>query len=79
MKKGENKSAGIKGALKAYKVVYKTDKLVVLLLFPIAVIRALQPYIALFAPPIFCKVSSTDTHIKPCCISRWRCRTWLSV
>ena len=49
MKKGENKSAGIKGALKAYKVVYKTDKLVVLLLFPIAVIRALQPYIALFA------------------------------
>lgn len=47
--KSDVKSSGIKGALKVYKVVYDTDKLVVLLLFPAAILRAVKPYIALLA------------------------------
>lgn len=42
-------SSGIKGALKVYKVLYNTDKLVVILLFPAAMLRAAEPYIALLA------------------------------
>ncbi len=49
MKNESIKSAGIKGALKVYKVVYDMDKLIVLLLFPAAILRAIKPYIALLA------------------------------
>ena len=49
MKNKNLKNDGLKGALKVYKVLYDTDKLVVLLLFPAAILRAIRPYIALLA------------------------------
>ena len=45
----EIKRSGLKGALKVYKMLYDTDKLVVILQFPAAILRAVKPYIALFA------------------------------
>lgn len=45
----EMKKSGIKGALKVYKMLYDTDKLVIILQFPSAILRAVKPYIALFA------------------------------
>lgn len=45
----ELKSSGIKGAFKAYKIMYNTDKLTLILLLPIAIINAFKPYISLFA------------------------------
>ncbi len=55
MKDETVKSAGIKGALKVYKVVYDTDKLLVLLLFPTAILRAIRPYVALLATSFILK------------------------
>ena len=49
MKDNDLKSGGLKGALKVYKVLYDTDKLAVLLLFPAAILSAIRPYIALLA------------------------------
>ena len=49
MKNNDIKSGGLRGALKVYKVLYDTDKLVVILQFPAAVLRAIKPYIALLA------------------------------
>jgi ATP-binding cassette subfamily B protein len=49
MENNEIKSGGLKGALKVYKVLYNTDKLVIILQFPTAILRAIKPYIALFA------------------------------
>lgn len=43
------KSSGIKGALKAYKIMYHVDRMIVILLFPVAAIRAFKPYISLLA------------------------------
>ena len=45
----DNKSSGVKGAWKAYKIIYNTNKLTLVLLLPIAIINALKPYISLFA------------------------------
>ena len=39
----------LKGALKVYKIIFDTDKLVIILQFPMAILRAIKPYIALFA------------------------------
>jgi len=47
--KKDIKNNGLKGAFKVYKMLYDTDKLVVILQFPAAVLRAVKPYIALFA------------------------------
>jgi len=44
----ENTPRGIKGAIKTYKLLYNTSKTAVLLQFPAAIIRAVQPYLALF-------------------------------
>lgn len=49
MKNSGMKSTGIKGALRAYQIVWKMDKLIILLLFPSAVLRAVKPYVALLA------------------------------
>jgi hypothetical protein len=39
----------LKGALKVCKIILDTDKLVIILQFPMAILRAIKPYIALFA------------------------------
>ncbi|MCL2158036.1 MAG: ABC transporter ATP-binding protein/permease [Oscillospiraceae bacterium] len=39
----------MKGALKVYKIIFDTDKLVIILQFPMALLRTIKPYIALFA------------------------------
>ena len=39
---------GVRGALKVYKMIYRIDKLSIILQFPIAFIANLQPYLALF-------------------------------
>ncbi|MCL2499274.1 MAG: hypothetical protein FWE90_02940 [Defluviitaleaceae bacterium] len=44
----EEFSNGIKGAVKSYKLMYKTDKMSVLLHFPGALLRSVQPYLGLF-------------------------------
>jgi ATP-binding cassette subfamily B protein len=49
MKNKDIKNNGLKGAFKVYKMLYDTDKLVVILQFPAALLRAVEPYIALFA------------------------------
>jgi ABC-type multidrug transport system, ATPase and permease components len=49
MKNSELKRSGLKGALKVYKLLYDTDKLVVILQFIAALLRAIKPYIVLFA------------------------------
>ncbi|MCL1794338.1 MAG: ABC transporter ATP-binding protein/permease [Oscillospiraceae bacterium] len=49
MKNNDLRQSRIKGALKVYKVLYDTDKLVVILQFPAALLRAIRPYIVLFA------------------------------
>ena len=43
------KRAGLKGALRVYKVFYEADKAAVALLFPARLLAALQPYIPLLA------------------------------
>ena len=47
--KNDMKRSKIKGALKVYKILYDTDKLVVIMQFPAAILRAIKPYIALLA------------------------------
>lgn len=47
--KTKTKSGGIKGALKVYKLLYDTDRFIIILLFPAALLRAIRPYIALVA------------------------------
>jgi len=49
IKDGGFKSGSFKGALKVYKMLYDTDKLVVILLFPAAILKAVKPYIVLLA------------------------------
>ena len=49
MKNRTKKGGGLKGALKVYKTLYDADRLVVILLFPAAVLKAIKPYIALLA------------------------------
>ena len=49
MENNEVKSSGLNGALKVYKMLYDTDKLVVLLPFPAAILRAVKPYVTLLA------------------------------
>ena len=43
------KKSRLKGALRVYKLLYDTDKYVVILQFPAAILRALKPYIPLLA------------------------------
>ena len=45
----EMKPAGIKGALRVYKTLYDVDKLGVLLCFPVALVKTVTPYFAMFA------------------------------
>lgn len=49
MENNEVKSSGLNGALKVYKMLYDTDKLVVILPFPAAILRAVKPYVTLLA------------------------------
>ncbi|KAI4453065.1 atp-binding cassette sub-family b [Holotrichia oblita] len=49
MKNDDLKSSGLKGALKVYKILYETDKLLVTLQFPAAILSAVKPYISLLA------------------------------
>ena len=39
---------GLKGAVSAYRFMYETDKWAVILQFPMALLRAMQPYLTLF-------------------------------